>query len=52
MEPAILGVDYVIDGPSGQLQFINAVEITDYSLPEISGRFKTGIASGQMPAAC
>lgn len=49
MVPAILGTDYVIDGPSGQLQAINDVEITDYSLPEISGRFKTGIASGQMP---
>lgn len=48
MEPANPGVDYIIDAPSGQIEAVRAIDII-YSIPAFTDRFRTGVASGQMP---
>lgn len=45
-EPAVEGVDYKVDPPSGKFEAITSgLELT-YDLPQISNRWVTGIASG------
>lgn len=45
---AQVGVDYMIDAASGQIEAIRAIEI-EYSIPAVSDKIKIGIASGVMP---
>lgn len=44
--PAVAGVDYKIDAPSGQFEAMIADLDLTYDIPAIASRFATGIASG------
>lgn len=44
--PAVAGTDYLVDAPSGQIETLADDMSVTYDIPEISGQFATGVASG------
>lgn len=45
-EPAVLNTDYMLDAASGQIETFTADMTVEYDIPEVTGKFVTGIASG------